>query len=124
METVSPNIFVYDMLETIGYYQKLDFKIESSVPDENGGILFALMTNGTTTFMFQTFISIENQLPAISRSPGGSILLYVKMKGIRAFFEKVKGKVSILSGLEETFYGATEFSVVDPNNFVLTFSEQ
>jgi uncharacterized glyoxalase superfamily protein PhnB len=81
------------------------------------------MMNGATTFMFQTFKSIENQLPAVSRKKGGSLLLYIKMKGIRAFFEKIRKTIPIMSDLEKTFYGATEFSVVDPNNFVLTFAE-
>lgn len=123
METVSPNIFVYDLHATIEYYQKLDFQMVTSVPGEGGEMIFVLMMNGTTTFMFQTFKSIENQLPSISRSSGGSLLFYIKMKGIRTFFEKVKEKVNILSGLEKTFYGATEFSVIDPNNFMLTFAE-
>jgi uncharacterized glyoxalase superfamily protein PhnB len=123
METVSPNIFVTDMQATIAYYQKLDFHVVTSVPDENGTMIFVLMMNGATTFMFQTFKSIENQLPVVNRTPGGSLLLYIKMKGIRAFFDKVKDRVAILSGLEKTFYGATEFSVIDPNNFLLTFAE-
>lgn len=123
METVSPNIFVNDLQATIEYYQKLDFQVVTSVPDESGKMLFVLMMNGATAFMFQTFKSIENQLPSVSRSNGGSLLLYIKMKGIRAFFEQVKEKVEILTGLEKTFYGATEFSVIDPNNFMLTFAE-
>jgi uncharacterized glyoxalase superfamily protein PhnB len=123
METVSPNIFVNDIQSTIAYYQKLDFQVITSVPDERGEMIFVLMMNGTTTFMFQTFKSIENQLQAVSRNNGGSLLLYIKMKGIRDFFERVKAKVTVLTGLEKTFYGATEFSVVDPNNFVLTFAE-
>jgi uncharacterized glyoxalase superfamily protein PhnB len=123
METVSPNIFVNDLQATIEYYQKLDFQVVTSVPDESGKMIFVLMMNGTATFMFQTFKSIENQLHSISRNNGGSLLLYIKMKGIRSFFEQVKERVNILTGLEKTFYGATEFSVLDPNDFMLTFAE-
>jgi uncharacterized glyoxalase superfamily protein PhnB len=123
METVSPNIFVSDLPGTIEFYQKLDFQVITSVPDANGEMIFALMMNGATTFMFQTFKSIENQLPAVSRQKGGSLLLYIKMKGIRVFFERIRKTIPIMSDLEKTFYGATEFSVVDPNNFVLTFAE-
>lgn len=73
--------------------------------------------------MFQTFKSIENQLPSVRRNGGGSLLLYVKMKEIQPFFERVKEKANVISGLEKTFYGATEFSVLDPNDFILTFAE-
>ena len=35
----------------------------------------------------------------------------------------VKDNVTIYKGLEKTFYGATEFSIIDINNYVLTFAE-
>lgn len=123
METVSPNIFVNDLESTIEWYERLGFVVVTSVPGDAGKMIFALMVNGTTTFMFQTFESINGQLPQVRRSGGGSILLYIKMKGIRNFYDSVKDKVEVLNGLEKTFYGATEFSVIDPNNFVLTFAE-
>lgn len=123
METVSPNIFVNDIQATIEYYQGLGFSQVASVKDDDGNLVFAMMVNGTATFMFQTFRSIENQLPAVSRTDGGSLLLYVKMKGIREYFEKIKDRVKLLTGLEHTFYGATEFSILDVNNYMLTFAE-
>jgi uncharacterized glyoxalase superfamily protein PhnB len=81
------------------------------------------MVNGSVTFMFQTFESLANDLPEISRTNGASQLLYINLKNINAFFEEIKDKVTVLKGLETTFYGATEFSILDNNNFVLTFAE-
>ncbi|MCZ8354380.1 MAG: VOC family protein [Cyclobacteriaceae bacterium] len=122
METVSPNIFVEDMQATIAFYEVLGFKVITTVPDEKNP-LFAMMACGAVTFMFQTFASIENTLPMVSRNKGGSLLLYIKVKNIRALFEKIKSKVIVLHGLEKTFYGATEFSIQDNNNYMLTFAE-
>jgi len=123
METVSPNIFVNDIHATAAFYNLLGFTVKDSVVLPSGETVFVLMTNGAVTFMFQTFASIEGKLPNVSRTNGGSLLLYVKMKGIRAFYEKVKDQVPVLTGLEKTFYGATEFSVCDTNNYLLTFAE-
>jgi len=50
-------------------------------------------------------------------------LLYINLKNIQAFYDDVKEKVTVLTGLEKTFYGATEFSVKDNNGYVLTFAE-
>ena len=122
METVSPNIFIEDIQATIAFYEVLGFKVITTVPDEKNP-LFAMMACGTVTFMFQTFASIENTLPMVSRNKGGSLLLYIKVKNIRALFEKIKSKVIVLHGLEKTFYGATEFSIQDNNNYMLTFAE-
>jgi hypothetical protein len=31
--------------------------------------------------------------------------------------------VKVIKGLEKTFYGATEFSILDNNGYILTFAE-
>jgi len=122
METLSPNIFVNDMNATIEFYKNLGFEKIMSVP-ETGNYDWAMLTNGNVTFMFQTFASLANQLPEIHRKDGGSLLFYIKLKGIRAFHDKIKDKAKVIHELNKTFYGATEFSIVDNNDYVLTFAE-
>jgi uncharacterized glyoxalase superfamily protein PhnB len=123
MESLSPNIFVTDITATISYYKQLGFQTIVTVPETGDDLVWAMMMKGNVTFMFQTFESLADELPDISRTNGGSLLLYIKLTGIRAFFDEVKDKVKVLKGLEKTFYGATEFSILDNNNYVLTFAE-
>jgi uncharacterized glyoxalase superfamily protein PhnB len=123
METVAPNIFVDDIKTTIAFYQKIGFSVEATVPEE-GDPVFALMTCGKVTFMFQTFESLGSELPAIRRQKGGSLLLYIQLKGIRDFYDRIEKEVNIVKGLEKTFYGATEFSIEDLNGYILTFAEE
>lgn len=123
MESISPNIFVKDIDETIKFYERLEFKLSMKVPDE-GSLVWAMMTKGNVSFMFQTFESLGNDLPEISRQDGGSLLLYIQIKEIRQYYDRLKDKVNVLKGLEKTFYGATEFSIQDINGYVLTFAEQ
>ena len=123
METLSPNIFVENMNDTIRFYESIWFKLAMSVPPDGDDLVWAMMTNGAVNFMFQTFASLGEELPQISRTDGGSLLFYMNIKGIRKFFEDVKDKVTVLKGLDKTFYGATEFSILDNNNYVLTFAE-
>ena len=122
MESCSPNLFVNDMNATIDFYKKLGFTVTMTVPD-TGDYVWAMMTCGSVSFMFQTLASLGNTLPDVSRAGGGSLLFYIKLKNIRTFFESVKDKVTVLQGLEKTFYGATEFSIKDNNGFILTFAE-
>jgi len=122
MESISPNIFVKDMNQTIEFYKILGFELLMTVP-ETGNFDWVMMKNGNVNFMFQTFSSIGDTLPDISRNNGGSLLLYIQLKNIRTFFENIKDKVTIISGLEKAFYGATEFSVKDNNGYILTFAE-
>ena len=123
METLSPNIFVSNMPETIAFYKMLGFNVTMSVPENGDDLVWAMMVNGSVTVMFQTYESLGESLPEIQRKDGGSLLLYINLKNIREFFESIKDKVKVLTGLDVTFYGATEFSILDNNNYVLTFAE-
>jgi uncharacterized glyoxalase superfamily protein PhnB len=123
MESLSPNIFTNNMTETIDFYKSIGFQTTMSVPEGGPDFVWVMMKNGGVTFMFQTFESLADELPEISRISGASQLLYINLKGIKEFFDSIKDKVKVLKGLETTFYGATEFSIVDNNNYVLTFAE-
>jgi hypothetical protein len=123
MDSLSPNLFVKNMNETIDFYSAIGFQIVMSVPPTGDDFDWVMMANGQVIFMFQTFSSLGGELPAISRQNGGSLLFYIKLKKIREFFEQVKDKVTVLKGIEKAFYGATEFSILDNNNYVLTFAE-
>ncbi|MES2112946.1 MAG: VOC family protein [Bacteroidota bacterium] len=123
MESLSPNIFVGSMDETINFYKSIGFQLVMTVPETGDNLVWAMMTNGNVTFMFQSFESLGEELPQISRQNGASMLLYINIKKIREYFELIKDKVTVLKGLDKTFYGATEFSILDNNNYVLTFAE-
>jgi len=123
MESLAPNIFTNNIQETIAVYTHLGFKVAMSVPEQGDELVWVMMVNGGVTLMFQTFDSLADELPEITRKDGGSLLLYINIKNIRDYFESVKDKVKVLKSLEKTFYGATEFSILDNNNYVLTFAE-
>lgn len=123
MESLAPNIFVSNMQQTIAFYTLLGFNVTMSVPESGEDLVWVMMACGSVTIMFQTYESLAESLPEISRRDGGSLLLYINLKDIRVFFDSIKDKVKVLSGLDRTFYGATEFSILDNNNYVLTFAQ-
>jgi uncharacterized glyoxalase superfamily protein PhnB len=123
MKSLSPNIFVKDMKASIAFYQQLGFNLIMSVPEDGNELVWAMMINGGVTIMFQTFNSLADDLPEVKRIDGGSLLFYIKLRDLLSFFEQIKEKVTIVKGLEKTFYGATEFSILDNNGYLLTFAE-
>lgn len=122
MNSISPNFFVQSIPDSIKYYEPLGFKLVAKVP-EDGEMVWAMMTCGNVTIMFQTFESLGTELSAIKRENGGSLLFYIQIKGIRRFYEEVKDKVTVIKTIEKTFYGATEFAIQDINGYILTFAE-
>jgi uncharacterized glyoxalase superfamily protein PhnB len=124
MESLSPNLFVKDIRATLDFYKLLGFSLTMSVPGEyDDDLVWAMVTNGKVTFMFQSFKSIGDTLPQIKRQEGGPLLFYIKVQRIREFYESIREKTTLVHGLQKTFYGATEFSIVDINDFMLTFAE-
>lgn len=123
MESLTPNIYVPSVSNTIAFYKNLGFEPVMTVPENSEDPVWAMVQQGGVTLMFEAFNSIEGRLPEISRQPGGSLLLYIKVKDVKGLFSSLKDQVVILQELNTTFYGATEFSIKDLNNYVLTFSE-
>jgi uncharacterized glyoxalase superfamily protein PhnB len=124
MENLTPNVFVHDIAKTIEFYKELGFTVSMNVP-EQAPFVWVNMSCGKVNMMFQTWESLGEELPEISRDTGsGPGLYYINIKNIRSYFENIKTKATVLKGLEKTFYGATEFSIKDLNGIVLTFAER
>lgn len=54
---------------------------------------------------------------------GGVWDAYLRIQGIKEFYQSVRQDLEILRPLEKQFYGDWEFEVKDPNGYVLVFSE-
>jgi catechol 2,3-dioxygenase-like lactoylglutathione lyase family enzyme len=89
MDTISPNLFVNDMNKTIDFYKILGFSVVAAVPD-TGDPIWIMMNCGKINFMFQTFSSLGEQLPEISRQDGWFSPILYSDTGIRQFFEQIK----------------------------------
>lgn len=122
MDSLTPNIFVNDSDKTIAFYKMLGFTVTLSVPDKEP-YNWVMMTNGNVGIMFQTFADLGKDLPDVKRTNGGSLILYIKLKSVRKFFESIKSKTRVIQELHKTFYGATEFAIKDCNEYILTFAE-
>ncbi len=122
METLTPNIFVKSMNETVQFYKMLGFEVTMSVPDVEEYV-WCMMSKGKANIMFQSFESLGDDLPQIKRTEGAPLLFYFKMGDLMNFFNELKNKVNILKDPEVTFYGSNEFSILDNNGFILTFAE-
>lgn len=68
MDSLAPNLFVRDIRATIEFYKVLGFNLVMSVPAEpDGNPVWAMVSSGNVTFMFQTFQSLGETLPMVSR---------------------------------------------------------
>ena len=75
---------------------------------------------------WQIYKSLASDLPRMAgEKPGGGTTFYIKVDRITEIHEELfNNEVEIISDLESTFYNTIEFSIVDVNGYVLTFSKE
>lgn len=126
LKSLTPNLMVNDVEETIEYYTDiLGFTLLKTVP-EKGELDWAMVKRSDIVLMFQSKKSLANELPRLKgEKPGGGLTLYVKVDNITELHEELyNNEVEIISDLESTFYDTIEFTIVDVNGYILTFSEE
>jgi len=117
---------VSDVEETIEYYTDiLGFTLLMTVP-EKGKLDWAMVKRNDVVLMFQSIRSLKSSMPRLQgEKPGGGLTFYIKVDRITELHEELfDNNVEIISDLESTFYDTIEFSIVDLNGYVLTFSEE
>ncbi len=126
LNSLTPNLMVNDVEETVEYYTDvLGFTLLMTVP-ETGKLDWAMVKRNDVVIMFQTKKSLSSELPRMAgEKPGGGLTFHIKVDRITEIHEELHNNdVEIISDLESTFYNTIEFSVVDVNGYVLTFSEE
>lgn len=127
-QSITANLMVEDVDESVSYYEKvLGFKLEISVPKDNGKLQWAMVSRDSVDIMLHERANIIEEMPELEGTEpgGGSITLYVKMEGIDNFYEEVRMKndTEIIKEPNTTFYGMNEFILRDINGYIITFAE-
>ena len=121
LSRIAPTFAVADVDATIRWYEtKLGF---TSYPfPETPPFVFAIVSRDQVEVMFQ---QIEGyQKPDLYHLRRGGVWdAYLRMEGVKEFYEAVKDKVEIKMPLRKQPYGDWEFEVKDPSGYILVFSE-
>lgn len=123
-ETVTTNIMVKNVKETIAFYEeKLGFQKVLSVP-ENGDVLnFAILVKDKISIMLQEQHNLIEEYPALNTEEiKPTFTLFITVSDVAALYEELKDKVTLATELHKTFYGKDEFAVFDNNGNILTIS--
>ena len=124
MKSLSPNLIVQNVNASVEFYQSvLGFSLVQTVP-ESGKYDWAMLQKENVTIMFQSIESMNKDLPEFDcHSIGGSFTLFIILDEVELFYNSVKKDAEIFVELHKTFYGMNEFTIKDPNGYLLTFAE-
>ena len=121
LNSAAPTFSVADVDATIRWYEtELGF---TSYPfPENPPYVFASVSRDDVEIMFQRIEGYQKP-DLYQRRSGGVWDAYLRMDGVKEFYETVRDKVEISMPLRKQGYGDWEFEVKDPNGYILVFSE-
>jgi len=121
LNQAAPTFLVADVEATTEWYQKqLGFEC-SHFPD-NPPYVYASMWRDGVELMLLRIEGYEK--PDMSKLRlSGCWDAYIRMSGVQAFYELLRGQPFIRMPLTKQRYGDSEFEVIDPNGYILVFSE-
>lgn len=123
-ETVTTNIMVKNVKETIAFYvEKLGFQKVLSVPESGDVLNFAILVKDKISIMLQEQHNLIEEYPALNTEEiKPTFTLFITVSDVAALYEELKDKVTLAKELHKTFYGKDEFAVFDNNGNILTIS--
>ena len=121
-ETITTNIMVENVKETIEFYQsKLGFQKVLSVPEDGSILDFAIIKKDNISIMFQERKNLLDEYPTLQKNEIiPAFTLFITVKDVEKLYKELKDKVKIAKELHKTFYDKSEFDIFDNNGNVLT----
>ncbi len=123
-ETVTTNIMVKNVKETIAFYENvLGFQKVLSVPDDGEVLNFAILAKDKISIMLQEQQNLIEEYPTLSTDEiKPTFTLFITVSDVAALYNELKDKAQLAKELHKTFYGKDEFAVFDNNGNILTIS--
>lgn len=119
LDHVAPTFLVPDVASTARWYEtKLGFSA-SSHPKTPPYVYASLWRDGVEIMLLRQEGYRKRQI----ERAGGVWDAYIRMKGLREFYNEVRRRIALKSELTKRPYGDSEFEVEDPNGYVLVFGE-
>jgi len=125
----TPNLFTNDLDRSVAFYRDvLGFTVVTTVPDARP-FVFALLQRDEVTVYVNDMANAAQEMhdkPGMTSVVVGrsGVTLFVHVEGIDALWDTVRSQAPVVMPLRDQWYGMTEFSVADPDGYIVTFAER
>jgi len=115
-----PTFLVPDVAATARWYaEHLGFHTAGTVPKQEPYVYASVQRNGAEIMLLS--LPGYEKPDLSSRQPQGLWDAYIRMTGVHALYDSVRGEPFVQMPLKHQPYGDWEFEVRDPNGYVLVF---
>jgi len=122
VKKLTPVLFVEKIESVLAFWiQHLGFIKTVEVPDGDQ-LAFVLLQQGTAEVMYQSFASVDKDVPAIAADiRKGPTFLYLEVDDLAAVKAATAG-MDVYMPERTTFYGSREIGIKDPAGHFITFA--
>jgi uncharacterized glyoxalase superfamily protein PhnB len=121
VKTLTPVIFVDQVVPCLGFWEGLGFQRTMEVPEEDG-LGFAAMASGGVEVMYQSMAGLAKDQPDLADMQFGPINLFIRVESLDAIKATLEAG-DVVVPERKTFYGAREIVVRAPCGSIVTFAE-
>lgn len=125
----TPSVITIDLPRSVAFYRDvLGFSVGTTVPAEPP-FVFVLLRRDEVTLYLNGYAAAAKDLAAVPLMASvvvgrSGVTLFIHMEEITALWDQVRTKAPVVMPLTEQWYGLTEFSLADPDGYVVTFAER
>jgi len=120
---VTPNLVVSDIARNLAFYRDvLGFSIVTTVPEQPPFAFVWLQRDTVNVFL-------NSEAAAGMTAAPGTNILFITLEpgdiaaGIDALFAAVNDRAPVAMPVTDQFYGMREFTITDPDGYVITFAQ-
>jgi len=122
VKRITPVLFVKEIEPVLPFWvDKLGFTKTIEVPHGNK-IGFVALQKGSTEVMYQSYASVEEDMPLIAETRKGPTFLYIEVDNLDAVRNALKG-AKIVQPERTAFYGMREIGFQEPGGHYVTFAQ-
>lgn len=120
-QTVFANLIAEDIAATIAWYRdNLHAELKMKTEGDRAG--FATLVVAGNDVMFQTAANVEKKYPRFAGrvTTGQGVALNIQVDDAQAVYDLLADTSGVIAEPADTFYGMREFTIQDPNGYLLT----
>ena len=123
---LTASLFTQQVDRSLAFYRDMfGFTVQATVPDQPPFVFVWLVRDNVNLFINEEAATRKEAPDAWWLTVGKSgVTMFMHVEGIDALWTSVRDRVRVVMPLVDQWYGLTEFSVADPDGYVVTFAER
>ena len=127
---VTPNLVVPDVERSLAFYRDvLGFSLVTTVPEAAPFAFAWMQRDGVSVFLNSLEVTRAHDAELGARPIAGAASLFIVIEadaianGVDAMFAAIGGRARVRMPLTDQFYGMREFSIEDPDGYLIIFAQ-